>query len=72
MDEPEEVHRLIGEIEVAWYEAYNDFAKVLELQGAYTDWNGLLSRKPSYITPYSHIYTTVENRDKLMKIVEGR
>ncbi len=49
IDEPEEVQRLIRETEIAWYEAYHDFANVLKPQGAYTDWNGILSREPSYI-----------------------
>ena len=49
VDEPEEVKRVQEEIQQAWYEAYWDFRKVLEPQGAYTDWNGLLSREPSYI-----------------------
>ena len=49
VDEPEHCHRLIGEIETAWRAAYADFRQVLEPQGVYTDWNGLLSREPSYI-----------------------
>lgn len=49
MDEPDEVHRLILETETAWRSAYNDFAAILAPQGAYTDWNGILSRKPAYI-----------------------
>ena len=49
IDEPEEVQRLISEIEAAWYAAYHDFAQTLAPQGVFTDWNGLLSRKPAYI-----------------------
>lgn len=49
VDEPDEVHRVQAEIQQAWYEAYRDFRKVLEPQGIYTDWNGILSREPSYI-----------------------
>ena len=49
VDEPEEVMRVQNEIQAAWYEAYWDFRKVLEPQGMYTDWNGILSREPSYI-----------------------
>lgn len=49
VDEPEEVERLVGEVQTAWYDAYNDFAEVLKPQGVYTDWNGLLSRDPAYI-----------------------
>ena len=49
VDEPEEVHRVQSEIQHAWYEAYRDFRTVLGPQGMYTDWNGILSREPSYI-----------------------
>ena len=49
VDEPEEVKRVQAEIQEAWYEAYWDLRKVLEPQGAFTDWNVLLSREPSYI-----------------------
>jgi len=49
VDEPEEVHRVQREIQTAWYAAYADFTAVLKPQGAYTDWNGLLSREPGYI-----------------------
>lgn len=56
LDEPEEVHRLIGEIETAWNAAYDDFAQILAPQGAYTDWNGILSRTPGYITQCDFAY----------------
>ncbi len=56
IDEPEEVHRLIGEIETVWYAAYQDLADVLKPQGAYTDWNGILSKEPSYITQCDFSY----------------
>ena len=36
-DEPEEVERLVGELETAWYDAYRDFAAVLAPQGGYSD-----------------------------------
>ena len=49
LEEPEEVKRLVKEIEKAWYDAYEDFRRVLEPQGAYTHWSGLVSRKTSYI-----------------------
>lgn len=49
IDEPYEVLRLIGEIEKAWYAAYEDFRMTLAPQGAYTHWSGLMSSKPSYI-----------------------
>ena len=56
IDEPEEVLRLIGEIETAWYDAYNDFSAVLAPQGAHSDWSGLLSRTPSYIVQCDFSY----------------
>ena len=48
-DEPQEVKRLISEIETAWYAAYHDFENVLRPQGGYTNWAGIASRKPGYI-----------------------
>ena len=42
-DEPEEVLRLIGEIETAWYAAYDDFSKILHPAGGDMGW-----------TEYSH------------------
>ena len=56
VDEPEEVERLVKETQAAWYEAYNDFAEVLKPQGAYTDWNGLLSRDPAYVIQCDFCY----------------
>ena len=56
VDEPEEVERLVKETQQAWYEAYNDFAEVLKPQGAYTDWNGLLSRDPAYVLQCDFCY----------------
>ena len=56
VDEPEEVERLVGEIQQAWYDAYNDFAEVLKPQGVYTDWNGLLSRDPAYVIQCDFCY----------------
>ncbi|NLD86968.1 MAG: hypothetical protein GX633_01740 [Clostridiales bacterium] len=49
IDEPDEVFRLISELEQVWYAAYNDFAAVLAPQNGYTNWSGLLSSVPSYI-----------------------
>ena len=49
LEEPDEVKRLVKEIEIAWHEAYEDFRSVLEPQGAYTHWSGLASYKTSYI-----------------------
>lgn len=48
-DEPEEVHRLNKEIQSAWYAAFQDLSQVLQPQGGYSDWSGLVSRDPSYI-----------------------
>ena len=51
-DEPEEVLRLVGEIETAWYAAYEDFSRILHPKPdtmGWTDWCGLLSPTPSYI-----------------------
>ena len=55
-DEPEEVLRLVHEIEDAWYAAYNDFAEVLKPQGCFSDWSGLLSKDPSYIIQCDFCY----------------
>ena len=55
-DEPDEVKRLIGELETAWYAAFNDFAGVLEPQGGYTNWAGIASRKPGYIVQCDFCY----------------
>ncbi len=49
IEEPEEVKRLVGEVQEAWHQAYNDFAEVLKPQGGYTDWSQLFSSTPSYI-----------------------
>lgn len=56
IDEPEEVKRLIGEIETAWYAAYRDFEEVLRPQGGYTNWSGIASRKPGYIVQCDFCY----------------
>ena len=58
-DEPEEVLRLIGEIETAWYAAYDDFSKILHPEGGdmgWTDWSGILSPDPSYIAQCDFCY----------------
>ena len=55
-DEPEEVHRLIGEIENAWYDAYWDLAAVLKPQRGFTDWAKVLSREPSFIPQCDFCY----------------
>ena len=48
-DCPEEVHRLVLEIETAWREAYADFRQAMGQEMLFSDWSGLLSAKPSYI-----------------------
>ncbi|MBQ3706815.1 MAG: hypothetical protein II889_02800 [Clostridia bacterium] len=56
-DDPEEVLRLVGEVEAAWVDAYRDFASVLHPASAgYTDWSGLLSPVPSYIIQCDFCY----------------
>ena len=58
-DEPEEVLRLIGEIETAWYAAYDDFSKILHPAGGdmgWTDWSGILSPDPAYIAQCDFCY----------------
>ena len=57
IDEPEEVLRLVGEIEEAWVDAYRDFESVLHPRSAgYTDWCGLLSPTPSYVLQCDFCY----------------
>ena len=59
IDEPEEVLRLIDEIETAWYAAYDDFSKILHPEGGHmgwTDWSVILSSKPSYILQCDFCY----------------
>ena len=55
-DEPEEVKRLICEIQTAWYEAYEDLAQVLKPQNAYSNWSHLVSSDPSYIIQCDFCY----------------
>lgn len=55
-DDPDEVLRLVREIQDAWYAAYNDFAEVLRPQQGYTDWSGILSSEPSYIPQCDFCY----------------
>ena len=56
IDEPEEVHRLVHEAELAWEAAYDDFSRVLAPQKALTDWDGLLSASPSYVIQCDFCY----------------
>jgi len=55
-DDPDQVLRLIGEIETAWHEAYLDFSSVLSPQGGVTDWGGLWSARPAYILQCDFCY----------------
>ena len=55
-DDPDEVKRLTGEIQTAWYAAYNDLLSALDGQGCNTNWSGILSRKPSYIAQCDFCY----------------
>ncbi len=55
-DAPEEVQRVIGETQTAWYEAYADFRAAMGPQMGYSDWSGLLSSKPSYILQCDFCY----------------
>lgn len=50
LEEPDEVKRLLSEIQTAWYSAFDDMAGVLAPQGGFTDWSLAASKKPSYIT----------------------
>ena len=55
-DDPDEVVRLSREIQTAWYAAYEDLAKTLAPQRAYSHWSGLVSRDPSYIIQCDFCY----------------
>ena len=50
IDEPEQVDRLVREIQTVWYEAYEDMAQILKPQKFFADWTGLMSATPSYTT----------------------
>jgi len=60
-DAPDEVKRLVNEIQTAWYAAYDDLAAVLKPQGAFCDWSGLACREPSYIIQSDFSYMIGEN-----------
>ena len=55
-DAPEEVLRLVGEIETAWYAAFDDFAEILLPQGGYSNWAGIAGKKPGYIIQCDFCY----------------
>ena len=55
-DCPEEVERVVGETEAAWWDAYDDFRQAMGEGALYTDWNGLLSRESSYILQCDFCY----------------
>ena len=71
-DEPEEVYRLNQEIQAAWYEAYEDLARVLQPQNAYSDWSGLVSREPSYIiqSDFSYMISNEMFRDFVLPCLQ--
>lgn len=49
LEEPEEVTRLCGEIQEAWYASFRDICASAAPQGVYTDWNLLLSKTPTHV-----------------------
>ena len=57
-DAPEEVLRLCGEAQEAWFQAYWDLAAVLRENGnpGYSDWSGIYSAAPSYILQSDFAY----------------
>lgn len=55
-DAPDEVIRLTKEIQTAWYAAYDDLLAALDVQGCNSNWSGILSRTPSYITQCDFCY----------------
>ena len=57
-DAPEEVLRLCGEAQEAWFQAYWDLAAVLRENGnpGYADWSGIYSATPSYILQSDFAY----------------
>lgn len=60
IDEPEQVERLVREIQTAWYAAYDDMAEVLKPQKYFADWTGLMSATPSY-TPQCDFCVMISN-----------
>ena len=56
-DEPDEVLRLIKELEDIWYRAYDELSGALRCkQHGYTDWSGIWSAESSYITQCDFSY----------------
>lgn len=56
-DEPEEVKRLISEVEIAWKAAYDELNNVLQpVNPGYSDWTGLYSAEPSYVLQCDFAY----------------
>lgn len=60
IDEPEQVDRLVREIQTVWYAAYEDMAEVLKPQKYFADWTGLMSATPSY-TPQCDFCVMISN-----------
>jgi len=56
-DEPNEVLRLVKELEDIWYHIYKELGEAMQCkQYGYTDWAGIWSSKPSYITQCDFAY----------------
>ena len=61
-DEPEEVKRLCGEIEIAWMEAYKDLNSILQpVNPGYSDWLGIYSQQESYVIQSDFSYMISES-----------
>jgi len=57
IEEPEEVIRLQQQVYKAFFDAYEDFEKVLKpFNRGYSDWGGLFSKTPSYILQNDFAY----------------
>lgn len=60
IDEPEQVERLVREIQAVWYAVYEDMAQVLKPQKYFADWTCLMSATPSY-TPQCDFSVMISN-----------
>lgn len=48
-DSPEDVARLVGEVQNLWLKCYDAFNEVLKGSRGYSDWGTILSEEPSYM-----------------------
>lgn len=48
-DEPEEVRRLVNEIQRLWLRFYEEIYDIIKGQQGFTDWSSIYSEKPSYM-----------------------